>query len=465
MSHIVEISKLTEYAVQDQVLSHFEDNNLFHSNHHGFLPSRSTATALLQIYDIFLSNAEEKKITGAIFLDLSAAFDIVDHSILLKKLASYNFSNSTLCFFKSYLSERKQRVQVQSKVSNELDVGCQGVPQGSILGPLLFLIFVNDFPAHSEQGESVMYADDDTEVVSSKDPDILQEKLQNKADSASIWINENKMLCSGEKTKLLIISTKELRRSKLEGKIFRIRVGNELVEETKSEKLLGINLNNDLTWSTHLYGNNRNDIGLLSKLSKRAGILARLNMFMKSNQFSSVCDGLFTSGLLYCLPLFGNVWDLPTMDDTSRRSKAFSTEDCRRLQVIQNKVLRCKTKNFDYRTPTRELLKQTGDLSVHQLIAYHSLLTLARIFFNRKPDYLVTRFGLKKPNSEHVAPSRQLNSIQVYAKLSISRSGFSYRSAKLWNGLPEHLRKLTCMKKFKIEVKDWVKRFVPVKPE
>ena len=143
----------------------------------------------------------------------------------------------------------------------------------------------------------------------------------------------------------------------------------------------------------------------------------------------------------------------------------FSTEDCRRLQVIQNKVLRCKSKNFDYRTPTRELLNQTGDLSVHQLIAYHSLLTLARIFFNRKPDYLVTRFGLKKPNSEHVAPSRQLNSIQIYAKLSISRSGFSYRSAKLWNGLPEHLRKSTCMKKFKIEVKDWVRSFVPVKPE
>ena len=71
----------------------------------------------------------------------------------------------------------------------------------------------------------------------------------------------------------------------------------------------------------------------------------------------------------------------------------------------------------------------------------------------------------KKECSENVAPSRQLNSIQVYAKLSISRNGFSYRSAKLWNGLPEHLRKLTCMKKFKIEVKDWVRSFVPVKPE
>ena len=110
VSHIPEVSKLVEYAVQEQIRNHFEANDLFHRNHHGFLPFRNTATALLQIYDIFLANAEKKEISGALFLDLSAAFDIVDHSILLRKLTAYGFTPSAVAFFKSYLSNRLQRV-------------------------------------------------------------------------------------------------------------------------------------------------------------------------------------------------------------------------------------------------------------------------------------------------------------------------------------------------------------------
>ena len=95
---------------------------------------------------------------------------------------------------------------------------------------------MNDFPSHCEIGDSIMYADDDTEVVADADPDSLQEKLQIQADSASTWIQENKMLCSGEKTKLLIVATKEQRNIKLSGKQFRINVGNITIEETNSEK-------------------------------------------------------------------------------------------------------------------------------------------------------------------------------------------------------------------------------------
>ena len=123
VSHISEVSKLVEYAVFDQLMEHFTSNNLFHSNHHGFVPKHNTVTALAQLYDVWLEASENKEMTAALLLDLSAAFDLIPHSILLKKMKVYNFDEGTISFFKSYLGERKQVVQIESKKSDPLEIG------------------------------------------------------------------------------------------------------------------------------------------------------------------------------------------------------------------------------------------------------------------------------------------------------------------------------------------------------
>ena len=119
VAHIAELGKIVEYVIHAQVYLHFKQNKLFHSNHHGFLSNHSTATALIQLHDMLLEAAESKEFSAALLLDLSAAFDIVDHQILIEKLNVYNFDENSVRWFHSYLSDRVRKVQVESKISDQ----------------------------------------------------------------------------------------------------------------------------------------------------------------------------------------------------------------------------------------------------------------------------------------------------------------------------------------------------------
>ena len=254
-------------------------------------------------------------------------------------------------------------VQIEEKSKSEpKDIGDASVPQGSILGGILFVLYQNDFPENftEDESDSIQYADDDTDKVRDAKLEELEKMIQAKVNASTAWIRD------------------KLRERKFQefGRKLRIKVEDKIVEESQNEKLLGIVINNNLCWSTHLYGNNLQGTekieGLLPHLSKRTGMLKEVAPLMKRSQLNSVIEGVFNAKLIYGIQLFCNTWGIVPMDETSRKYSAFKKDDLRRLQVLQNVTLRLQTKLNKY-TPTDQLLNTSDALSVHQLGALHTI--------------------------------------------------------------------------------------------
>ena len=201
---------------------------------------------MIQLFDLWLEAAERHELSAVCLLDQSAAYDLLCHQTFSEKLRIYNFCESSTSWIMSYLSGRSQQVVVESKLSETIPCEDDGVPQGSVLGGLFHVINSNDFPACHQEGEAVVYVDDDSDTVHAAEPERLKEIIQQEAQNSASWLSDNKLCVAGEKSKLLVIGTRMRRQQKLNSKMT-IHVDGREVVETESEKLLGDIINNELT--------------------------------------------------------------------------------------------------------------------------------------------------------------------------------------------------------------------------
>ena len=283
------VSKVFEKIVYRQLYDYLTINKLIYDSQYGFRTLHSTELAALELSDRLSNNLEKGKIPIAIFLDLSKAFDTLDHEILLSKLSYYGVNGSALSWFSSYLTDRYQYVYLDGTESSMLSIST-GVPQGSVLGPLLFLVYMNDIAEASDKFHSILFADDTTLTEPFCTFDLLT--ANNKYDKKKIsdtinielrniyeWLCVNKLSLNVSKTKFMVFN---YRQRKIDNIILYLKINDHIIERVNQFNFLGTIFDEHLNWSEHT-----NKIA--NKISRTLGMMNRLKHTLP----------LFTLKLLY----------------------------------------------------------------------------------------------------------------------------------------------------------------------
>ena len=250
ISVLAVVSKILERHVHQTFYYFLSQHDLLLDSQFGFRSSRSCELAIADLSDNILTNMDNKLLNGLLLVDLKKAFDLVDHDTLLNKLRIYGCSHSTMVWFRSYLSGRSQKTQFRGTLSEALPVSV-GVPQGSILGPLFFIIHINDLPLelHSDV-TSTMFADDTTILVRGPSVTSLSTQLNEVARTVSTWADNNRMSLNTTKTKSLLITTLQKRRT-LTSSALNVQIDGRSIEQVDYAKMLGVMIDSDMSWEHH----------------------------------------------------------------------------------------------------------------------------------------------------------------------------------------------------------------------
>ena len=241
-------SKIFEKIIYKRMYSFLDNNKLIYSHQFGFRANYSMDHALISITEHIKKYLDMVYLVAGIFIDLEKAFDTVNHKILCNKLPYYGFRGKIVDLIKSYLSNRKQCVSINGFNSNQLSINC-GVPQRSTLGPLLFLIYINDFRFCLKESQSSHFADDTCIVYSAKKIKTLETVINFDLKCSSEWLKANRLSLNVDKTKLLLFQSKV---RKVDNGSFSIKLQGVKLSPSNSVKYLGVFIDNHLSWDTHI---------------------------------------------------------------------------------------------------------------------------------------------------------------------------------------------------------------------
>ena len=291
ISLLASFSKVFEKLMHNRVINFLDKYSILCENQYGFRPGRSCEHALLNAKDTILNSMSKKQVTLLLLIDFSKAFDLVDHSILLRKLDHYGIRGQALNWFKSYLTNRKQFVSIGSSKSSTNQI-LYGVPQGSILGPLLFIIYINDLPQISDIAKFIMYADDANIFLTGENLNEVYNKLITLSDALVKWVDNNGLALNLKKTNYMIFS----RQRNLNYRD--VTISGVTIERKTEARFLGVIIDDKLNWSYHISA-------MKMKMSRYIGVMYKLKKYLPLEARLQIYQSFVQSHLNYCSLVWG----------------------------------------------------------------------------------------------------------------------------------------------------------------
>ena len=422
-------SKIFEKLVYKRVYNYLEYRNILNEFQFGFRANRSTSHALLSTIENLKEFLDKGSFGVGLFIDFKKAFDTVNHHILLNKLEFYGFRGVVNKWFQSYLTGRNQNVSINGINSSLKAISC-GVPQGSVLGPLLFLLYINDLPYCSNRLVFQLFADDTNIFFSSKNLDLIQTTLNIELKNVSQWLNANRLALNIEKTNFVVFHSPK----KKPHKVLSICIDNQSIREATSVKYLGVLIDSTLSWRPHISE-------LSKKIAKSVGILSKLRHYLNTDILISIYYSLIYSFIIYGIEIWGQTY----------------VSYLKPISTLLKKTVRIVTFS-DYRCHSEPIFKLLNLLKFSDLIS----LSLLKFVFRWKNKLLPACFSnyydfLSDTHSHQTRQSSNDNIFLTHKRSDqFGKRSIKYSGALLWNLVPYEIKSSSSLSIFSKKIKQYM---------
>ena len=416
------ISKIIERHIANTVFQYLNENNLIRKEQSGFRGLHSCHTALTKLTETWLNEMNLGNLTGIVYLDFSKAFDLVNHSILLTKLQCYKFHPNAIQWISSYLGDRTQKVVIGNDTSDQKSIP-RGVPQGSVLGPLLFLIFINDLPLAVQNSNIDLFADDTTLHKSGATISHIETRLNNDLTKVEEWCHKNDMFINADKTKTMVVTTSQ-KYARLPSNEIVLEVNNTKIENIKSHKLLGVHVDNHLQWDVQI-----NET--VKRINTKLNLINRIKRYLSTNTrllyFNAYVLPLFD----YCVTIWGNC--------SQRNNQIMIRLQKKAARIILGKDM-----------PSRQLFKDLGWLDFINRVKFQKCILIYKTLNGLSPQYMNEILQQNNNASTYQLRSASNRNLQLpKPNLEIFKKSLQFSGIEIWNSLPSELKLCKNLQNFK----------------
>ena len=420
-------SKIFEKLVYNRLMSFLNDKNILYHKQYGFRKQYSTYMALLDFTNTIAKAFEKKQVLIGLFLDLTKAFDCINHDILIKKMQFYGVRGNVLKWFYSYLDNRVQYVSVNN-ISSAIKHIPVGIPQGSVLGPLLFLLYVNDIQFASNILNSIIFADDTNLFASGDNIDVLCTTVNEELKNIDAWFVANKLKLNIDKTCWMLFQPKN---KNIDTSLIEICIDQHVISFVHSVKFLGVIIDEKLNWKEHIDH-------VSCKIAKAVGAINRIKTIVPYNVLVSLYNTMILPHISYCNIVWGNC----------------AKTHLNRILVLQKRAIRIIF-NLQPLSHTAPYFRKMNCLTIFNIHKQQIAIFMFSYCHNYLPKFLDDCFIVNRSIIKY--ETRQSNNLYMPNFIyEFSRSTITYAGPKIWNELSNEVKQCPSLATFKRKCKEYL---------